>query len=96
MDWEEWLRDVLCEIVKSWGRKCDFLHENCDERAAQVDDVYRTEGAPTFPEGGSVALLLTHLADLELGLGDSKNSLDQSTNDLLRRFITDLRLEFPQ
>jgi len=91
--WEDWYKDLLCELIKRWGRKCDVLNEELNARAKDVDDVYRLEGAPTFADQAALDRFLELLNSLEAGLTKPENTLTQASTDLLTDYIADLRSE---
>jgi hypothetical protein len=91
--WEDWYRDLLCELIKRWGRSCDTLDKDPDQRTEQVVNVYRAEGVPVFGSPDERNKFLDLLDSLENGLSSPENSLSEASNGLIATYIADLRAE---
>ena len=87
-EWLQKLLDLLCELYKRWGGKCEDLETDPADRVMQLNSHYQTEGPPPTSEHPKTIEVLDAL---DAHLADPANSLNQNTIDVLKDLIAALR-----
>jgi len=95
MDWQDWMRDLLCRLFKEIGGNCSNLGTTPTNWVATVDAAYQGK-TPTFATAEAQKGFLYLLSELECGLDDSRGTLSSTDDGKMRALITRLRGVIPQ
>lgn len=91
MDWDKWLKDLLCKMYQKWGGDCATLGPGPGDWVGTVAAEYEGTGAPTFANTSDKNKFLTDLDELEDGLKSTNNTLSSTQNSQLLSLIASLR-----
>jgi hypothetical protein len=93
--WDEWLRDMLCRLLKELGKDCKSMGKEPTDWVAVVSSTY-SGVVPTFPTTQAQEGFLLALDQLEKCIDDPRSTLSLTDDATLRALIATLRAAIPK